>query len=116
MIRRKTLACTARLPQIGGVAAQEGADLFAALLETGADEQALRALALQAFNALGVSGWGRVDVMRDRQGGFWLLEVNTAPGMTSHSLAPKAAAAVGIGYDELCWRVLETSLDRGGGR
>jgi D-alanine-D-alanine ligase len=82
----------------------------------GADEQALRALALQAFNALGVSGWGRVDVMRDRQGGFWLLEVNTAPGMTSHSLAPKAAAAVGIGYDELCWRVLETSLDRGGGR
>ncbi|MFB9067899.1 D-alanine--D-alanine ligase [Pseudofulvimonas gallinarii] len=80
----------------------------------GEEEQRLRALALDAFNALDVTGWGRVDVMRDRQGGFWLLEVNTAPGMTSHSLVPKAAAAVGIGYDELCWRVLEGSLDRGG--
>lgn len=79
-------------------------------------EQALRELALRAFHALDVSGWGRVDVMRDRDGGFWLLEVNTAPGMTSHSLVPKAAAAVGIDYDELCWRVLEGSLQRGGGR
>ena len=82
----------------------------------GAAEQALRDLALRAFHALDVIGWGRVDVMRDRDGGFWLLEVNTAPGMTSHSLVPKAAAAVGIDYDELCWRVLEGSLQRGGGR
>jgi hypothetical protein len=55
----------------------------------------LRALALAAFEAAGCSGWGRVDVMRDRAGGgFFLLEVNTAPGMTSHSLVPKAAKAV----------------------
>lgn len=70
----------------------------------------LRALARQAFDALGCSGWGRVDVMRDRDGRNWLLEVNTAPGMTSHSLVPKAAAAAGFDYPELCWRVLETSF------
>jgi D-alanine-D-alanine ligase len=75
----------------------------------------LRALARQAFDALGCSGWGRVDVMRDRDGRNWLLEVNTAPGMTSHSLVPKAAAAAGIDYPELCWRVLETSFGGGGG-
>jgi D-alanine-D-alanine ligase len=67
-------------------------------------------LARQAFDALGCSGWGRVDVMRDRDGRNWLLEVNTAPGMTSHSLVPKAAAAAGVDYPELCWRVLETSF------
>ncbi|HWG10338.1 MAG TPA: D-alanine--D-alanine ligase [Rhodanobacteraceae bacterium] len=77
----------------------------------GEAEEDLRALALRAFDALGCSGWGRIDVMRDREGRNWLLEANTAPGMTSHSLVPKAAAAVGIGYEELCWRVLETSFD-----
>jgi D-alanine-D-alanine ligase len=78
----------------------------------GEAEAQLRALSLRAFDALGCSGWGRVDVMRDRAGGNWLLEVNTAPGMTSHSLVPKAAAAAGIGYEELCWRVLETSFEK----
>jgi len=78
----------------------------------GEAESELRALSLTAFDALGCSGWGRVDVMRDRQGRNWLLEVNTAPGMTSHSLVPKAAAVAGISYEELCWRVLETSVDR----
>ncbi len=76
----------------------------------GAQEAELRRLALAAFDALACSGWGRVDVMRDREGRNWLLEVNTAPGMTSHSLVPKAAAAVGIGFEELCWRILETSF------
>lgn len=76
-------------------------------------EVALRVLALRAFDALACSGWGRVDVMRDRQGRNWLLEVNTAPGMTSHSLVPKAAAAAGIDYPALCWRVLETSFGEG---
>ena len=76
----------------------------------GEAEASLRALALEAFDALGCFGWGRVDVMRDRQGRNWLLEVNTAPGMTSHSLVPKAAAVAGIDYQELCWRVLETSF------
>ncbi len=77
----------------------------------GAAETAVRELARQAFDALACGGWGRVDVMRDRDGQPWLLEVNTAPGMTSHSLVPKAAAETGIDYDELCWRILETSFD-----
>ena len=69
-----------------------------------------------AFESAGCSGWSRVDVMRDRASGkFYLLEVNTAPGMTSHSLVPKAARQVGIEFEELCWRILETSLDRDGG-
>jgi D-alanine-D-alanine ligase len=51
--------------------------------------------------------------MRDRSGRNWLLEVNTAPGMTSHSLVPKAARAAGVDYQELCWRVLETSFREG---
>ena len=70
----------------------------------GAAADELAALALAAFDALGCTGWGRVDVMRDHNGRYWLL------GMTSHSLVPKAAAAAGIDYQELCWRVLETSF------
>ena len=81
----------------------------------GEAEARMRALALRAFEASGASGWGRVDVMRDCQGDNWLLEVNTTPGMTSHSLVPKAARAVGIDFPGLCWRILETSL-RGEGR
>ena len=76
----------------------------------GADEHAIRALALAAFAAAGCSGWGRVDVMRDRVRGLQLIEVNTAPGMTSHSLVPKAARQLGVEFDELCWRILEQSL------
>ena len=75
----------------------------------------MRALALAAFDALGCSGWGRVDIMRDRAGRNYLLEVNTAPGMTSHSLVPKAAREMGIDFETLCWRVLETSFDREAG-
>lgn len=78
----------------------------------GAAEAEIRALALDAFRTAGCYGWGRVDVMRDRGGKFHLLEVNTAPGMTSHSLVPKAAKAFGLEFDELVWRVLETSLPR----
>ena len=78
-----------------------------------ADEQALGELALRAFRALDCGGWGRVDVMRDAGSGrFYLLEVNTAPGMTSHSLVPKAAAAIGMDFQTLCWHILETSFDR----
>lgn len=77
----------------------------------GAAEAEIQRLALAAFEAAGCRGWGRVDVMRDRSSGrFFLLEVNTAPGMTSHSLVPKAARQVGIGFEELCWRILETSV------
>lgn len=76
-------------------------------------EEEIRELALSAFQAADCSGWGRVDVMRDSSGRNYLLEVNTTPGMTSHSLVPKAAQAVGIDFDELVWRILESSL---GGR
>jgi D-alanine-D-alanine ligase len=72
----------------------------------------MRALSLAAFRAAGCSGWGRVDLMRDADGRNFLLEVNTAPGMTSHSLVPKAARALGIEFDELVWRILEMSLTR----
>jgi D-alanine-D-alanine ligase len=75
-----------------------------------AAETEIRALAFSAFQAAGCSGWGRVDLMRDRAGKFFLLEVNTTPGMTSHSLVPKAAKAVGIDFAELCWKILETSV------
>ena len=77
---------------------------------SGAVEQEFGSLALAAFFAVDCSGWGRVDFMRDRAGRPWLLEVNTAPGMTSHSLVPKAARNRGIEFDDLVWRVLETSL------
>lgn len=69
-------------------------------------------LAFNAYRALGCSGWGRVDVMRDDAGVFWLLEVNTAPGMTSHSLVPMAAKAAGLDFDALVLRILHTSCSR----
>ncbi|MGO1542368.1 MAG: D-alanine--D-alanine ligase [Luteimonas sp.] len=76
----------------------------------GDDEAVLRHLALEAFRAAGCSGWGRVDVMRHADGRFALMEINTAPGMTGHSLVPKAAAHLGIDFAGLCWRILETTL------
>ena len=77
----------------------------------GDDEVEIKRIALAAFRAADCRGWGRVDVMRDRTtGDFYLLEVNTAPGMTSHSLVPKAAKQAGIDFEELCWRILETTL------
>lgn len=72
-------------------------------------EAALAALCQQAFAAIGGVGWGRVDVMRDSQGRFWLLEVNTVPGMTDHSLVPQAAAHAGISFDELVMKILHTA-------
>lgn len=74
-------------------------------------ESALGELCRQAFEAVGGEGWGRVDVMRDSEGRFWLIEVNTAPGMTDHSLVPQAAAHVGIGFDALVRCILATTLE-----
>jgi len=77
----------------------------------GEAEAEIGRIALAAFQAAGCRGWGRVDVMRDRaSGAFYLLEVNTAPGMTSHSLVPKAARQLGIDFPSLVWRVLEQTL------
>lgn len=72
-------------------------------------ESQLAELCLTAFSVLGATGWGRVDLMVDGDGQPWLLEVNTTPGMTDHSLMPMAAAAVGIDFEELVWRILTTS-------
>jgi len=75
-------------------------------------EEHLANLALAAFGAVGASGWGRADFMMDETGRPLLLEVNTVPGMTDHSLVPMAARARGIDFDELVWQVLETSCAR----
>lgn len=69
-------------------------------------ELELRAQSLEAFRVLGCRGWGRVDYLMDEQGNAYLLEVNTSPGMTDHSLVPMAARVAGISYDELVVRVL----------
>ena len=74
------------------------------------EEKRLQELCLRAFQTVGASGWGRIDAMQDQQGNFWLLEVNTVPGMTSHSLVPKAANAIGYSFDELCVAILEQTL------
>lgn len=79
------------------------------------EETALKQLAWQAFSSLGCSGWGRVDVMANQSGDFFLLEVNTVPGMTDHSLVPMAARVAGYSFDELVLKVLDTSLARGKG-
>ncbi len=75
-----------------------------------ADERALGELCLRAFNSLGCVGWGRVDVMRDQQGQFWLLEVNTIPGLTNRSLVPMAAAQLDIPFNDLVLKILATTL------
>jgi len=74
-----------------------------------ARERDMQALCLKAFRALGCRGWGRVDLMLNRQGRPFVLEVNTVPGMTDHSLVPKAARAVGMSYEDLCLRILEAA-------
>jgi D-alanine-D-alanine ligase len=74
-------------------------------------EAELAALCLRAFRAVGASGWGRVDFMLDAQSRPWLLEVNTVPGMTDHSLVPMAAAAADIDFPELVLRIIEAAPD-----
>jgi D-alanine-D-alanine ligase len=83
---------------------------------TKAIEKKAGAIAMRAFELVGATGWGRVDFIVDKAGRPWLLELNTIPGMTSHSLVPKGAAAAGMSFDELCWAILETSFDREAGR
>ncbi|GGY37838.1 D-alanine--D-alanine ligase B [Bacterioplanes sanyensis] len=85
------------------------------LLPCGLDaeqEQALQTLCLQAFELLGCEGWGRIDVMQDEQERFWLLEANTSPGMTDHSLVPMAARAAQMEFGELIEQVLTLALER----
>ena len=72
-------------------------------------ERELQELCLAAFRALGCRGWGRVDLMLSKRGRPYLLEVNTSPGMTDHSLVPMAARAVGMSYEDLCIKILESA-------
>jgi len=79
-----------------------------------ADEAELKALARRAFDTVGCRGWGRVDVMRDVNGNFFVLEVNTVPGMTSHSLVPMAAKAAGLDFDALVETIVASSITSSG--
>ncbi len=74
------------------------------------DEIRLKALAVDAFDALGCAGWGRVDVMADAAGNFYTLEVNTVPGMTDHSLVPMAARAHGLSFEQLVLNILQQTI------
>ncbi|TXH04433.1 MAG: D-alanine--D-alanine ligase [Nevskiaceae bacterium] len=78
-------------------------------------ERRLQSICARAFELIGCEDWGRVDFMMDAQGQPWLLEINTLPGMTSHSLVPMAAKARGMSYADLCWALLETTLGSGDG-
>lgn len=77
---------------------------------TEADEQRLQQLSLNAFRAVGANGWARIDAMQDDEGNFWLLEINTVPGMTDHSLVPMAAKARGMDFETVCWHILSLTL------
>lgn len=76
-----------------------------------AEEQQLQDIAVIAAQVVGVKGWARLDVFVDASGQYQLIEINTVPGMTDHSLVPMAAKQAGIEFDELVWRILETSLE-----
>ena len=78
-----------------------------------AKETELQALAMRAFTVLGGRGWGRIDILLGNDERPYVLEANTVPGMTSHSLVPMAARQAGIDFDALCMRILETSMERG---
>jgi len=79
---------------------------------SGEAEKHLANLALSTFDAVGAEGWGRADFMMDKTGRPYLLEINTVPGMTDHSLVPMAARALDISFEQLVWQVLETSFSR----
>ena len=74
-------------------------------------EDELKVLALKAFHAVDAKGWGRVDLFLDKDSKPWLIEVNTVPGMTDHSLVPMAAKVAGISFEELVLRILQQTLD-----
>jgi D-alanine-D-alanine ligase len=76
------------------------------------EEKELAALAKKAFVEIGCSGWGRVDFIREKSGKFFLLEVNTVPGLTSHSLVPMEAKVCGYGFSDLVIKILETSFEK----
>lgn len=76
-----------------------------------AEQASLQDLSLKAFRLVGCAGWGRIDIMRRADGQAFLLEVNTSPGMTGHSLVPMAARAAGLSYEDLCLAILAMTLE-----
>ena len=74
-------------------------------------EQEVQTMAVKSADILGVEGWYRADLLMDSDGKPWFIEVNTVPGMTDHSLVPMAARAAGMDFEELVWRILETSIE-----
>ena len=78
-----------------------------------ADTANIQSLSYLAADALQVDGWGRADLRRDCHGHFWLLEINTSPGMTAHSLLPKSARAEGMDFDQVVLKILETAVEKG---
>jgi len=79
------------------------------------DERVCQNIAIHAFRTLRMTGWGRIDFMRDQAGNFYLLEANSVPGMTDHSLVPMAAKQAGLSFDDLVLTILNTSLEVGNG-
>lgn len=77
-----------------------------------AEEEAIKVIVLKAFNTVAASGWGRVDLFVDSAGVVWLIEVNTVPGMTSHSLVPMAAKQAGLAFDDLVLAILDSSMQQ----
>lgn len=77
-----------------------------------ADEKMIRDISYGAFKAVGGESWGRVDLVQDKQGKFWLLEINTQPGMTSHSLVPMSAKAIGLSYEDTVMVVMGHMRDK----
>jgi D-alanine-D-alanine ligase len=77
------------------------------------DEAYCQELSLRAFEGLRMKGWGRIDLMRDKGGEFYLIEANSIPGMTNHSLVPMAAKQVGLNFEELVLEILKSSIKRG---
>ncbi|MBR1819857.1 MAG: D-alanine--D-alanine ligase, partial [Neisseriaceae bacterium] len=75
-------------------------------------ESEMQEIALKAFQILGCTGWGRVDFLKDENDNLYLLEVNTVPGMTSHSLVPKAAKQVGVDFADLCVEILRYAAEQ----
>ncbi|MCU7938691.1 MAG: D-alanine--D-alanine ligase [gamma proteobacterium symbiont of Bathyaustriella thionipta] len=76
-------------------------------------EKKYQTLILDAFDCIGATGWGRVDFMCDERGKFWLIEINTVPGLTDHSLVPMAAKHYGIEFDDLIFQILATAVNHG---
>jgi D-alanine-D-alanine ligase len=75
-------------------------------------EAKMQAMALKAFDMLGCRGWGRVDFLLDAEAAPHVLEVNTVPGMTDHSLVPMAAKEAGLDFDQLVWQILAGTLEQ----